>query len=172
MRRYGILAALAGMALPQAALAQIYTFHSTELSALSPSPSVFDFTLDAATATAIAAGTSFGNVTISHNGVATTGNTLTASFGTNIGGSPFFLVDTSPDSATRPFYSGSGPAITFNPGVFAIADGLTNGKGTLTIGAVAVSAVPEATTWAAMLLGFGLIGARMRRRRTVRLRYV
>jgi hypothetical protein len=40
----------------------------------------------------------------------------------------------------------------------------TNASGTLT-GNVTISAVPEAGTWALMLLGFGAIGLTIRRRR-------
>jgi PEP-CTERM motif len=38
----------------------------------------------------------------------------------------------------------------------------------VTATSVAVAAVPEATTWAMMLAGFGIVGSTLRRRRTVR----
>ena len=52
--------------------------------------------------------------------------------------------------------------------VFSLTGNNSNSSGTLT-GNVTISAVPEAKTWALMLLGFGAIGLTMRsrRRRTI-----
>jgi len=40
-----------------------------------------------------------------------------------------------------------------------------------TVQVPSISAVPEPATWALMILGFGLVGAAMRRRRTLTVRY-
>ncbi len=137
---------------PQLASATVYSFQDTEVSALSPSPVTFAFSLDTATALASASGTTFNGVTIDENGTTSAGNSLEASFTTDLASSLFFWVDTS----TTPFYTGTGTGLTFNTGTFAIADGLTDGEGTLTITSASstpVSPTPEPATWMLLLTG-------------------
>ena len=153
MRRFGLVVAIASMALlPEMALATVYGFQDTETSGLSPVPVSFTFSLDTATAGNSGDATSFNNVAISENGVLSSGNTVDASFATNLSSPLFFFVDT----ALQPFYSGSGTSISFNPGTFAIADGATDAEGTLTISAASASAVPEPATWALLFAGIAI----------------
>lgn len=148
MPRYGILVATALMTLlPKLAVATTYNFNATETSGLSPSPVNFTFALDTATATSGANGTTFSNVTIDENGTPIPGNSVGASFTTYLSSPLFFLIDTD----TTPFYSGTGSGIAFNVGTFAIADGATDGEGTLSI--TTASAVPEPATWGLLLAG-------------------
>lgn len=63
------------------------------------------------------------------------------------------LAGTSYVAVATAFDNGDGGAFTLT----------ANGPGTLSVG---VAAVPEPATWAMMLLGFGAIGASLRRRRT------
>ena len=158
MYRSGIMIAAAlTVASPRIASATAYDFSAVETSALSASPETFSFSLDTATAGASSGGASFSNVTITENGRPIVGNTLTASFTTNLASPLFFFVDTSP--STVPFYTGTGSGIVFNTGSFAIAEGLTEGEGTLTIAAASDSAVPEPATWAVLLAGLALMAA-------------
>lgn len=65
----------------------------------------------------------------------------------------------------RQLFTGTVSAPTFLTGNFPLFDFDTRGAaGRLTISNLS-SAVPEPSTWAMMLLGFGAIGASMRRRR-------
>ena len=144
--------------LPGRALATVYTFHDTETSALSPTPANFTFSLDTAAASVGPNGTSFRNVIIDCNGTLVAGNTVAASFTTNLASPLFFLIDTS----ALPFYSGSGTAIAFNTGTFAIADGATEGEGILTISATALSPTPEPATWTLFCAGLGMTGIAFR----------
>ena len=152
------IAAMAASALPAPALATVYDFQSTETSALSPSPVSFAFSLNTSEAVFSAGATNFNNVSIDENGASIPGNTVGIPFDTNISSPLFFLVDT----ATTPFSSGTGPAITFNTGTFAIADGATDGEGHLTI-----SSIPEPSTVSLMAAGLSMIGGMLfyRRRR-------
>ena len=151
MTRIGLVAAAAFMMLlPKVASATTYTFHDTESSALSSSPVSFDFSLDTTTATAVAdGGASFSDITIEENGTPISGNTVAATFTTNLSSSLFFLIDT----GSEPFYSGAGTGITFHPGTFVIADGFTDGEGTLTVSDASLSPVPEPATWTLLLAG-------------------
>ena len=153
MHRSGMMVAAAlTMASPGIASATAYTFSEAEISALGSE--TFTFSLDTATAGNSSGGASFSNITITANGRPSAGQTVTASFTTNLSsGSLFFLVDTS----TTPFYTGTGTGITFNTGTFAIADGLTDGEGTLTVAAAAP--VPEPATWAVLLGGLAVATA-------------
>ena len=59
-----------------------------------------------------------------------------------------------------PFYSGSGTGIVFNAGTFDIADGATEGEGTLIISsgsAGPVSATSEPAAWLLLLTGATMI---------------
>lgn len=107
----------------------------------------------------------FNNVTGTFGGSAGTAN---ISFGTNL------IADLNIQSANLGFtqlsvpgdlFSGPASSPTFNLGTFNLSGGFTAGPATLTITRAAVAAVPEPGTWAMMLLGFGAIGASMRRRR-------
>lgn len=154
------------MFVSQIATATIYTFHSTEVSALSATPATFDFNLDTASAVADAnalfgSPTTFGGVTINTNGAPVLGNTVKTSFGTQLSSPLFSFIST--DSG--PFYTGSGTDINFNTGNFTIASQFTNGIGTLTISEVAASAVPEPATWLLMFGGIGMVGTALRVRR-------
>jgi PEP-CTERM motif len=60
-------------------------------------------------------------------------------------------------------FTGSANAPTFLTGSFTLNNPFF-GNGTLTISPIA-SAVPEPTTWAMMIVGFGLVGGAMRFRR-------
>ncbi len=146
---------------PQFASATVYSFQSTDVSALSSSPVVDAFSLDTATAVASANGTTFSGVMIEQNGTNFANNAVQASFTTDLASPLFFLVDTS----NTPFYSGSGTGLTFNTGTFAIADGLTDGEGTLTISSVPstpVSPTPEPATWMLLLTGGAAVVASRR----------
>ncbi len=52
----------------------------------------------------------------------------------------------------------------FDPGTFAIADGFTDGGGTLDISNASISAAPEISTWLLFIAGLGGIGVMLRRR--------
>ena len=156
MSRFRMLVALASMTLlPCMARATVYDFHDTETSALSPLPVTFTFSLDTATAGSGGGATSFSNVSINENGTVFTGNTVGATFTTNLSSPLFFLIDTSSEA----FYSGSGTSIVFDVGAFYIADGATDGEGTLTISARPASAVPEPATWTLLFVGVALAAA-------------
>lgn len=67
-------------------------------------------------------------------------------------------------------FTGSNSAPTLRTGAFALTDGPNNATGTLTV--TTVAAIPEPATWAMMVIGFGLAGSAMRRRRiTTRVSY-
>ena len=149
MRRFGTtFVALMAFALPVRAVATVFDFSATEKSALSPSPVTFDFALNTSSAMLSPSGpTDFFNVAIFENGTLSSGNTISAQFGTDLGSPLFFLIDTSPSA----FFSGSGSGITFNVGNFNIADGATDGEGTLNI-----AVVSEPASWLFLLCGCGL----------------
>ena len=72
------------------------------------------------------------------------------------------LVDT---SATQ-----TGPSLTdmLGVGTYYIKIGTITKNSELLSGALDVSAVPEPTSWALLLLGFGSVGVQLRRRRTLK----
>ncbi len=143
------------------ALASVYNFQATETSALSPSTTTFDFSLDTSGATFAAGTTTFNGVAISENGTTFPNNIVGTSFNTNLSSPLFFFVDTDPTMLS--FSSGTGSGIVFNTGTFAIADGATDGEGTLTISASpTASPVPEPSTWSLMIVGIGMAGALVR----------
>ena len=163
MWRFSIVVLAASITLlPKTASATAYSFSATETSALSPSPVSFTFSLDTTTANLTGSGTAFNNVSIRENGTLFSGNSVGASFTTNLSSPLFFFVDTS----LGPFYSGSGTNIIFNVGTFAIADGETDGEGTLTISAVPVSPVPEPTAWVLLFTGLAMTFAALRFKRS------
>ena len=156
MSRFRMLVAVASMTLlPSMALATVYDFHDTETSALSPSPVSFTFSLDTATAGSGGGGTVFSNVSINENGTVFPGNSVGATFTTNLSSPLFFFVDT----GSEPFYSGSGTSITFNVGTFSIANGATDGEGKLSISAASAAPVPEPATWTLLFAGVALAAA-------------
>ena len=143
--------AIAAMTLtPRLASATTYNFQATETSALSPSPVSFTFSLDTSTAyLSRTDSTTFPNVAIEENTATFPGNTVDDEFGTDLSSPLFFLIDTS----STPFTSGSGTAISFNIGSFAIADGATDGEGTLQISNTPAVPTPEPSTWILLLTG-------------------
>ncbi len=150
MWRLGIaIAALLTTLLPKVASATVYTFHDTETSALSPSPVTFTFSLDTASAVVAAGGATFQNVSINENGTLFPGDSIGASFTTDLSSPLFFWIDT----GLTAFYAGSGTGIVFNVGTFPIADGLTDGEGTLIVSAGTASPVPEPASWTLLLAG-------------------
>ncbi len=150
-----ILAAHLMTLLPKVASATVYNFNATEMSALSPVPVSFVFSLDTSTAYVDSGVTMFNNIRIDENGTTSFGNTVGAQYGTDLGSPLFFLIDT----GLQPFYLGSGPGITFNVGSFPIADGATDGEGTVNISAGNTSPVPEPATWTLLLTGSAAAGA-------------
>ena len=150
------VAAIVAVVMPAHAMAAVYDFQSTEISALSPLPVTFSFSINTSDAVLNSSGfTDFPNVSINDSGTVSTGNTVGASFNTDLSSSLFFLIDTS----TIPFSSGAGTSILFNTGTFAIADGATDAEGQLTISsASAVPSVPEPSTLALMAAGVSMIG--------------
>ncbi len=152
-------ALLCAAVLPSSAFAAVYDFSSTETSALG-SPS-YSFDIDTSTGIASGGATLFSNVTIDDSGVSSSGNTVTFASPTELGSSSFFFIDT--DTPTKDFGAGAGPAVIFNPGIYKIADGETDGEGSLVISQVGVSAAPEPSTWLLMLAGIGGIGLMLRR---------
>lgn len=141
--------------LPGSAFATLYNFSSTESSALG-SPA-FSFTLDTSTAVNTGNGTSFPKVTINDSGVLTMGNTVSLVTPTELASPGFFFIDTDVPGP-KPFSAGTGTDTVFNVGTFSIADGLTDGEGTLIISNALVSAVPEPSTWLLMITGVCGIG--------------
>ena len=151
MWSFRLAMAIAAMTLiPKLASATTYNFQATETSALSPSPVSFTFSLDTSTAYLSPTGsTTFLNVPVEENSATFPGNTVDAEFGTDLSSPLFFLIDTS----STPFTSGSGAAIIFNIGSFAIADGATDGEGTLQISSTPAAPTPEPSTWILLLTG-------------------
>ena len=155
MRNFWLVSAIAaGIVLPGSALAKVYDFHSTETSAVG-NPT-FSFSLDTTQAEEISGVTSFSDVTIYEDGVKMLDNTISLPSSSTIASPLFFLIDTD-TPVTKSFDAGSGADVTFNIGTFTIADGNTDGEGTLTI-----SAAPEPGAWALMVAGLGVVGAFLR----------
>ena len=154
MKRFRWSIAVGALALlPLLASATPFTFQETETSALSPSPVSFTFSLDTSTASLTPTGsTVFNNVLIVENGTNIPGNTIGTEYGTDLFSPLFFWIDTS----LTPFTSGSGSGITFNIGSFSLADGATDGEGTLQISSP-VSPTPEPSTWILLLTGLATI---------------
>jgi len=63
------------------------------------------------------------------------------------------------------------PGFYFPPQVSSVGVNNSVGSGQGTVSATKVGAVPEASTWAMMLAGFGAIGFAMRRRQNVRVSF-
>ena len=105
----------------------------------------------------------FNNVPGTFNGVNQTAGSI--SFGTGIA-SAFQITGSAAGFAQfggDDVFTGAFNAPVFSPGTFTFG-GFS--RGTLTVSR-AVAAVPEPATWAMLILGFGLIGGAMRRRRTM-----
>ena len=155
MRNMWLVSAIVcAFAIPGSALATVYDFRSTEMSALG-NPA-FSFVLDTSKAAYDMGVTTFTGVTITQDGVPSAGDSVFIPDTTDIGSPLFFFIDTDVP-VTKAFDSGAGTGITFNAGTYSIADGAKDGEGTLTI-----SAAPEPTTWALMIAGVGMIGAALR----------
>ncbi len=158
MQTHWLLQATAALTfLPALASASIYDFKSTETSALG-NPA-YSFALDTSQAHDSGGVTSFTNVTIDKNGVPDAGNTVTLVSSDEVASPLFFFIDTDVPNP-KPFYSGSGTTTTFNVRTFSIADGFTDGEGSLVISA---ATVPEPGTWLLMLVGLGGVGLMLRR---------
>ncbi|QYE37130.1 PEPxxWA-CTERM sorting domain-containing protein (plasmid) [Polymorphobacter sp. PAMC 29334] len=139
--------------------AAVFHFDATETSALSSTPTSFTFSLNTSAAMpGVGGSTIFSNVSIYRDGALVPANTVVAQYGTNLGSPLFYFIDT----GLKRFSSGSGPDFTFDTGRFVIADGATDGEGTLEI-----STVPEPASWAMMITGIGLAGSGLRRRRSL-----
>ncbi len=146
-------------ALPLCASAKIYDFTSSESSALG-NPT-FSFVLNTVDAVAAGGGTSFPGVTIDKNGAEIPGNVITLISPFELASPFFFFVDTDVPGP-KAFGEGAGPGMIFNVGSFSIADGFTDGEGTLIISEASSSAAPEPATWLMLLTGFAAIGIRLR----------
>jgi hypothetical protein len=98
------------------------------------------------------------------NGVASTISTI--SFGTGIFANLSITapgLDFTQFSTGGPLFSGPGSAPVFAPGTFQLTNPFfPASNSTLVISQQATAAVPEPSTWAMMLLGFGFIGGAMR----------
>lgn len=106
----------------------------------------------------------FFNVAGTVNGVATTIDTI--SFGTGIF-APLSInapgLGFTQFSGGGPLFSGPGNAPVFAPGTFQMTNAFfPEQNSTLVISEQVAAAVPEPSTWAMMLLGFGFIGGAMR----------
>ncbi len=95
------------------------------------------------------AGVNFTNVFLTQAGSATSIFSLTGERGANV----------NPEQLSGTFFA--------NPGAFTLnITGNNTGPGLGTLaGTVSMSAVPEPTTWAMMLIGFGVVGYSLRRRK-------
>jgi hypothetical protein len=125
-----------------------------------------------------AGSSSFGSFGYSHN-VCTqgpTGGPIVGAFTINFGEDQFFgtLSGASQASGTANIFDLLiNYSITGGTGRFLNASGAFTGSGTAntstrpSIVSLNFSAVPEPATWAMMLLGFGVVGASMRRRRKI-----
>ena len=151
--------AAAVVVLPSSAFAAVYNFSSTETSAIG-NPT-YTFAIDTATGVESGGATSFSGVTIAVNGAKSTGNTISFPSPTELGSSLFFFIDTDVPGP-KSFGMGSGASVTFDPGTFSIADGFTEGEGTLTISEAAVSAAPEPSAWLLMITGVAGVGLMLR----------
>ena len=141
MRRHRLFQAAAGLTfLPAIACAAVYDFKSTEVSALGDP--TFSFVLDTSSAVSANNSTSFPGVTIDESGTKVFGNTITLVSPTELASPLFFFIDTDLPGP-KAFGDGSGPTIKFNVGSFTIADGFTDGEGTLSIAEAPASAAPE-----------------------------
>jgi hypothetical protein len=79
---------------------------------------------------------------------------------------------TLPDYYKGPqIFSGSTSAPIFAPGVFDLTGGTRANSSQTAVLTITAAAVPEAATWAMMLLGLGVVGAVARRRQNVRIAY-
>ncbi|MBB6226446.1 hypothetical protein FHS79_000600 [Polymorphobacter multimanifer] len=116
--------------------------------------------------------TNFTNVSGTFNGVETTASLI--NFGRSDG--IFSAAALNIQAPGLGFTQFVGPVIfggttqnpTFAPGTFTL-NSLVSGRSVLTISAIAAGAVPEPASWAMLIAGFGLVGASMRRRNSLRL---
>ena len=92
----------------------------------------------------------------------------TVRFFSSIGGGGVFTEFGGPGGFGPQLFSGTTATPVFSPGTFSFTDfrGIATGS-TLTISAAAVAAVPEPSTWAMLITGFGIVGFAMRRRRRI-----
>ncbi len=112
--------------------------------------------------------TNFLNVAGTFNGIAGVASLI--NFGTTDG--TFSAAALNILAPNLGFTQFSGPTIfggttahpIFSPGVFQLNNPFFGGPATLTISEIASGAVPEPASWAMLIMGFGLVGAIMRRR--------
>lgn len=130
------------------------------------------FQLDSNPTPASSQSFSFGSQAV-FSAVPGTVNGMNATFGTISFGTGVFadLSITAPGlgftqfSGGGPLFTGPASAPIFSPGTFQLTNNFfPDQNSTLTISQLA-SAVPEPTTWAMMLIGFGAVGFAMRRRK-------
>ena len=145
---------------PTGAVAAVYSFTSNEVSAIGD-PS-YSFQLNTASGVESSDGTTFSDVTIDDDGETSTGNTISFSSPTQLGSPLFFFSDTDVPGPVA-FGSGSGADVIFNVGSYKVADGFTEGAGTLTISGSSVSAAPEPSAWLLLFAGIAGIGLTLRR---------
>ena len=160
MRKWLLAATACLVLLPGGAFAAIYNFQSSETSALGDP--TYSFALNTADTISNGSETSFSGVTIDDSGTTTIGNMVSFLTPTELSGPSFFFVDTDAPGP-KAFGEGLGTNTTFNPGAFSIADGFTEGEGTLDISNISSSAAPEPSTWLLMIAGVGGIGLMLRR---------
>ncbi len=157
----GIATALVAFASPAYAAPLLFTFSDMNNSSfqldsnpVSTPSSIFSFTTPVTNGKQNGASFDFGSVR----------------FFSSISGGGVFSQFGAPGGFGPQLFLGTAAMPIFSPGTFSFTDlfGKPNGN-TLTISAVAVAgAVPEQTTWAMMLAGFGGIGFAMRRQFKVR----
>ena len=111
----------------------------------------------------------FFNVAGTVNGAPTTIDTI--SFGTGVFADLSITavgLDFTQYASGGPLFTGPGSAPVFAPGTFELVNPFfPDSNSTLTISAVG-GAVPEPSAWALLILGFGVVGAALRRSRTTR----
>ena len=152
----------------RAANAAAYDITAHETSAFGPE--VVSIQLDTSDAVASGGQTTFSEATVEINGAFQAGGVFTTNTN-NIGGDGFYFIDTDTPN-TKEFYTGSVTGTVFNSGTYTVADGATDGAGTLNIIGGPVSAAPEPSTWLLMIAGIGGIGLMLlRAKRTMGFRF-
>ena len=146
-------------AVPASAATLLYTFTPTAITAPR-----FTFNVDSnpvpVASTPFQFVTTVQNFTV--NGVARSG-TNSFTFLSTAGGGGFSNAAVIGSYTGSQLYSGTTAAPTLLTGIFTLTGGPATTGGTLNV--TTVAAIPEAGTWAMMIVGFGLAGSAMRRRK-------